>query len=85
MKTWKPEFSEIVTAQQAQQAAADAAWQTFRDERDRRLVSSDWTQVADAPVDADAWADYRQQLRDLPEATTDPSKPVWPTEPARTT
>ena len=34
--------------------------------RDRLLAASDWTQVADAPVDQPAWAAYRQALRDFP-------------------
>ena len=34
--------------------------------RDGLLASSDWTQLPDAPCDAQAWADYRQQLRDFP-------------------
>ena len=34
--------------------------------RDRLLAASDWTQTADAPVDKQAWADYRQALRDFP-------------------
>jgi hypothetical protein len=29
-----------------------------------------------------AWADYRQALRDLPEQVTDPCKAVWSTQPA---
>ena len=41
-----------------------------RAERDRLLSASDWTQVADAPVDRAAWAAYRQALRDWPEAGT---------------
>jgi hypothetical protein len=36
-----------------------------RRERDELLKSSDWTQVADAPVDKAAWATYRQALRDI--------------------
>jgi len=43
--------------------------------RDRRLAASDWTQVADAPVDREAWAAYRQALRDFP-ATWEPSETV---------
>lgn len=39
---------------------------TKRAERNRLLAACDWTQVADAPVDRDAWAAYRQALRDLP-------------------
>lgn len=50
--------------------------------RNQLLSSSDWTQVADAPVDQAAWAVYRQQLRDLPDSTEDPRNPVWPTPPA---
>lgn len=43
--------------------------------RDRLLAESDWTQLPDAPVDRDAWATYRQALRDLP-ATWTPSPTV---------
>lgn len=38
--------------------------------RDRLLVESDWTQLPDAPVDRQAWADYRQDLRDFPTTWT---------------
>ena len=34
--------------------------------RNLLLQASDWTQVADAPVNKQAWAEYRQQLRDFP-------------------
>lgn len=54
----------------------------LRVERDKLLQQSDWTQVPDAPVDQAAWAAYRQALRDLPENTTDPANPVWPSKPA---
>ena len=50
--------------------------------RDGRLKDSDWTQVPDAPVDAAAWATYRQQLRDLPANTTDPRTVEWPVPPS---
>jgi len=53
----------------------------LRAQRDAKLAASDWTQVADAPVDKAAWATYRQQLRDLPANTADPANPVWPQEP----
>lgn len=57
------------------------AWDILRSERNRLLSVSDWTQVADAPVDAAAWATYRQELRNLPANTTDPMNPVWPIPP----
>jgi hypothetical protein len=37
-----------------------------RAKRNDLLARSDWTQVADAPVDQQAWATYRQALRDIP-------------------
>ena len=48
--------------------------------RNSELARTDWTQVADAPVNAEAWATYRQALRDLP-ATIDISNPVLPDPP----
>ena len=49
----------------------DEWWiERMRNHRDRLLVESDWTQVADAPVDQQAWATYRQALRDFPATWT---------------
>jgi hypothetical protein len=53
-----------------------------RNIRKAELFATDWTQVADAPVDKAAWATYRQQLRDLPTQNADPKKIVFPTRPA---
>ena len=49
-----------------------AEWwlERMRIHRDRLLNESDWTQVADAPVDRQAWATYRQTLRDFPATWT---------------
>ncbi len=49
--------------------------------RDTELVRTDWTQVADAPVDQAAWATYRQALRDLPSSNTDPRAIELPVAP----
>ena len=38
--------------------------------RDRLLKESDWTQLPDAPCDTQAWATYRQALRDFPATWT---------------
>lgn len=59
---------------------ADAA-DRVRAERNRRLAASDWTQVADAPVDKTAWATYRQALREVPQQASFPLSIVWPVEP----
>ena len=42
----------------------------MRKVRDSMLKESDWTQVADSPVDRQAWATYRQALRDFPATWT---------------
>lgn len=49
--------------------------------RDGELARTDWTQVADAPVDQAAWATYRQALRDLPASNTDPRAIELPVAP----
>lgn len=53
----------------------------IRSIRDSKLSSSDWTQVADAPVDQAAWATYRQGLRDVPQQAGFPFNVTWPQEP----
>lgn len=63
------------TAVDAQQAAA------VRSTRNQKLKDSDWTQVADAPVDKAAWATYRQALRDISTQVGFPWEVVWPSEP----
>jgi hypothetical protein len=52
-----------------------------RNWRNAQLAATDWTQIADAPVNASAWAAYRQALRDLP-ANIDLENPVIPDPPA---
>jgi len=52
-----------------------------RAKRDGLLSSSDWTQVADAPVDQSAWASYRSLLRDVPQQVGFPTDITWPTKP----
>jgi len=54
----------------------------IRTQRDALLAETDWTQVADAPVNAQAYADYRQALRDIPQQSGFPGDIEWPTPPA---
>jgi hypothetical protein len=53
----------------------------IRDHRNALLKESDWTQVADSPVDKQAWAEYRQQLRDYPNTWTPSDKVEFPATP----
>lgn len=54
---------------------------SVRATRGEKLKDSDWTQVADAPVDQAAWATYRQALRDLTAQAGFPWTVEWPTQP----
>ena len=61
----------------------DFQWARPREERDRLLSASDWTQMPDSPLTAaqkTAWAVYRQRLRDIT-TQADPAAVVWPVEP----
>ena len=55
--------------------------QSIRTERNKLLAESDWTQVADAPVEKAAWAIYRQALRDITEQDGFPNAVNWPVSP----
>lgn len=60
-------------------AAVDAqAAASARAERNRKLAESDWTQLADAPVDQAVWSAYRQALRDVPAQAGFPHDVTWP-------
>lgn len=78
-----PEEEAEWDAMEAEWAAGanDRAAAEIRTERDIKLTESDWTQVADAPVDKAAWATYRQALRDIPSQAGFPNEVVWPVEP----
>ena len=52
-----------------------------RAKRDAILNQSDWTQVADAPVDQAVWATYRQALRDITAQANFPETIDWPAVP----
>lgn len=77
-ETKKPTLKEIKNFEK--EAELLVALENLRAKRNQLLAESDWTQVNDSPVDKEAWADYRQSLRDLPEST-DPLDPVWPVLP----
>ena len=67
--------ADAIAAKDAEQA------KSVRNTRNQKLKDSDWTQVADAPVDKAAWATYRQALRDLSAQTGFPWEVTWPTQP----
>lgn len=63
------------------QAIKNSKAAKIRAERDKRLASTDWTQLADAPVDKAVWATYRQALRDITAQEGFPETVNWPASP----
>lgn len=81
-----PYTAEEEAAANAHQAeweagADDRAAEAVRTERNELLTQTDWTQVPDAPVDAEAWATYRQALRDITAQEGFPNDVTFPTKP----
>jgi hypothetical protein len=52
-----------------------------RDDRNKRLADCDWTQLPDSPADHEAWATYRQELRDVTAQAGFPWDITWPEAP----
>jgi len=76
--------SETTAAEQetAYKAIKDAEQASaVRKSRGDKLANSDWTQVADAPVDKAVWATYRQALRDITTQEGFPWTITWPDAP----
>lgn len=86
--TWeqvKTKYDELVSAEPLK---------LLREERDKRLAETDWTQLKDIDLDIIRernWKNYRQKLRDLPSKNIpklnsngdlDMSSVDWPTKPS---
>jgi hypothetical protein len=54
---------------------------SVRTSRSEKLKDSDWTQLADSTADKDAWATYRQALRDITSQAGFPWTIDWPEQP----
>jgi hypothetical protein len=62
----------------------DKQSQEVKAHRNVTLLQSDWTQIPNGPLTIEqqqAWADYRQQLRDITSQSGYPFNVVWPTSP----
>ena len=75
----------VTTAAQneaAYKAAKDAEQaKSVRNSRTEKLKDSDWTQIADSTADKEAWATYRQALRDITSQSGFPWEVTWPDAP----
>jgi|688.fasta_scaffold951419_2 hypothetical protein len=70
----------------SQFSAQVGGWRYIRDERDSLLFMSDWTGLTDAPLSAEKkieWKEYRETLRNIPQAFDSPVEVVFPTKPEK--
>ena len=70
--TWLDEGSEKPTEEELNSKIAELRaaepMRLLREERNQRLVETDWTQYRDVSLSNDSdWQTYRQSLRDLPQ------------------
>jgi hypothetical protein len=83
-----PIFTDTETQTAAEQLTAYKAQidtdraKGVRATRDQLLKDTDWTQVRDVPVDQEAYAGYRQALRDISLQEGFPLSITWPELPA---
>lgn len=57
-------------------------WTEIRGKREMLLKESDWMAFPDVNhTNKEAWLDYRQALRDIPQNFTNPEDVVWPQKP----
>lgn len=91
---WSVECTDAGPEHPAHRVMLEAeAWERLRADRDARLSAAlavldrhrnqvDFGLSATLTTEqAHAWAVYAQALRDLPEATVDPTRPEWPEAP----
>ena len=74
----KPTWSEVQSGEDPEQ------WKVARGDRDKKLLSCDWTRLDDVPITSEKkseWETYRQALRDIT-TQPDPFNITWPTPPA---
>jgi hypothetical protein len=78
---WYTKYS-VVDMDDEASAAKDAQQATsVREDRNKRLAETDWTQLTDAPVATEAWATYRNNLRNVTEQSGFPWEVTWPNKP----
>lgn len=78
---WYTKYSVADMDAEAIAAVDSNQAQQVRQQRNRLLQESDWTQVLDSPVNREQWAQYRQELRDITLQAGFPWTVNWPQQP----
>ena len=78
---WKQSYTVSDVSAEDLASRTEGKKEELRNQRNQLLKDSDWTQVADSPVDSQAWAVYRQSLRDIPQQEGFPWSVNFPEQP----
>ena len=92
---WKLNGDEVIWLDESQTQPTELEIQTkideltaaeplklLREERNRKLAETDWTQNRDVTLSNDAdWKTYRQALRDITNSATSLDDVTWPEKP----
>ena len=62
-------------------ATNDQKWEQIKLWRDSELAATDWTMLSDTPTDKVAWANYRQEVRDVTNQGGNADDAIIPTRP----
>ena len=77
-------LDESAIVEKSAELELEKAWSDLREKRNRLIAETDWEVVMHKELGTDiptALTTYRQELRDLPANTSDPSNPSWPVKP----
>ena len=69
------------TTADEQTTLTNQKWIEIRELRNEILKDTDWRASSDLSL-SDAWKNYRNELRQIPQTQTDPYNITWPTEPS---
>ena len=78
---WVEKWIETPATEGQIQERTIACANDARQKRNQLLAECDWTQLSDAPVNADEWIIYRQALRDITTQVDFPWNIIWPNTP----
>lgn len=76
--TWVTSWNVVNLSQQEIQEKEFNTANYMREVRNDLLKGSDWTQLPDSSANTELWAEYRQQLRDIPQQAGFPLSINWP-------
>ena len=80
---WVQHWNIVTVSEQEAQLNLERKTNDVRDERNRYLQDSDWTQGKDIPDSiSNLWKQYRQDLRDLTNQSGFPFDVIFPDRPA---